>query len=77
MERPWHAFYDQDVPRIIAYPKVTLKELFNRNAKNNSDKPNLILDPRSREFSQCSGNWTKRSIVGNRTRIRYAEMERN
>jgi hypothetical protein len=43
MERPWHAFYDQDVPRTIAYPKVKLKELFNRNAENNPDKPYLIF----------------------------------
>jgi hypothetical protein len=43
MERHWYAFYDQDVPRTIPYPNVTLKELFNHNAKNNSDKPNLIF----------------------------------
>ncbi len=54
MERPWHAFYDQDVPRTIAYPKVTLKELFNRNAENNPDKPYLIFKEIALPYRLCN-----------------------
>jgi long-chain acyl-CoA synthetase len=43
MDRPWYAFYDKDVPKSILYPRITLKELFNRNAENNPDKPYLIF----------------------------------
>jgi hypothetical protein len=43
MERRWYAFYHKDVSRTIAYPKVSLKDLFNRNAENNPDRPYLIF----------------------------------
>jgi long-chain acyl-CoA synthetase len=54
MDRPWYAFYDKNVPRTIAYPKVTLKELFNRNAENNPDKPYLIFKDIELSYRACN-----------------------
>ncbi len=54
MDRPWHAFYDKNVPRTIAYPKVTLKELFNRNADNHPDKPYLVFQDVALPYRVCN-----------------------
>ena len=54
MDRPWYAFYDKDVPRSIAYPNVTLKELFNRNAENNPDRPHLIFKDSTLPYRICN-----------------------
>jgi long-chain acyl-CoA synthetase len=54
MDRPWYAFYDKNVPRTIAYPNVTLKELFNRNAENNPDKPYLIFKDLTLPYGMCN-----------------------
>lgn len=43
MDRRWYQFYDQEVPPSIDYPTVTLKDMFNRNAEANPDKPYLIF----------------------------------
>jgi long-chain acyl-CoA synthetase len=42
------------MPRTIAYPNVTLKELFNRNAENNPDKPYLILKDLILPYEVCN-----------------------
>jgi len=54
MDRPWFAFYDNDVPRTIEYPKVSLKELFNRNAENNPDRPYLVMGDLSLPYRACN-----------------------
>jgi long-chain acyl-CoA synthetase len=54
MDRPWHAFYDKDVPRTIAYPNVTLKELFNQNAEINPDRPYLIFKDITLPYRLCN-----------------------
>lgn len=54
MDRPWYAFYDKEVPRKIDYPKTTLKEMFNRNAENNPDKPYLILNDVTLPYRVCN-----------------------
>lgn len=54
MDRPWHAFYDKNVPRTIVYPKVTLKELFNRNAENHPDKPYLVFQDVALPYRVCN-----------------------
>jgi len=54
MDRPWYAFYDRNVPRTIAYPNLTLKELFNRNAENNPDKPYLIFKDLALPYGVCN-----------------------
>ncbi|NVN92993.1 MAG: long-chain fatty acid--CoA ligase [Desulfuromonadales bacterium] len=54
MDRPWYAFYDKDVPRTIAYPNVTLKELFNKNAENNPGKPYLVFKDITLPYRLCN-----------------------
>ena len=54
MDRPWHAFYDKEVPKTIDYPKTTLKDLFNRNAENNPDKPYLIFRDMELSYRVCN-----------------------
>ncbi len=44
MERPWFQSYDKGVRHSIDYPKVPLKELFNRNADANPERPYLIYE---------------------------------
>jgi long-chain acyl-CoA synthetase len=54
MDRPWYAFYPKNVPRTIAYPSVTLKELFNRNAQSKPDKPYLIFKDLTLSYGVCN-----------------------
>ncbi len=54
MDRPWYAFYDKDVPKTIDYPRTTLKDLFNRNAENNPDKPYLIFKDIELSYLVCN-----------------------
>ena len=44
MERPWFKWYDSGVPRSIDYPKVPLKDMFNKNAAATPDRPYIIID---------------------------------
>ena len=54
MERPWYAFYPEDVPKTIDYPYMTLKQLFNRNADENPDKPYLIFKDITLPYRVCN-----------------------
>jgi long-chain acyl-CoA synthetase len=54
MDRPWHAFYSKNVPPTITYPKITLNELFNRNADRHPNKPHLIFKHVSLSYGTCN-----------------------
>jgi len=54
VERPWYAFYDQDVPKTIMYPMPIPNELFKRNAKNHPDKPFLIFNEEKLVYHECN-----------------------
>jgi long-chain acyl-CoA synthetase len=54
MDRPWYAFYNQDVPRTIVYPETTLKDLFNRNADTHPDKPHLVFNDATLSYRVCN-----------------------
>jgi len=34
--RPWHAFYDEGVPRILAYPQVPLQGLLDQTVRTHA-----------------------------------------
>jgi long-chain acyl-CoA synthetase len=44
MERPWFKWYDSGVPRSIDYPKIPIKDMFNRNAAATPDRPYIIIE---------------------------------
>ncbi|MDD4238417.1 MAG: long-chain fatty acid--CoA ligase [Desulfotomaculaceae bacterium] len=54
MERPWYAFYDQEVPRALTYPIPIPNELFNRNTENHPDKPFLIFEDEKLSYRECN-----------------------
>lgn len=54
MDRRWYAFYHKDVPKTIAYPRISLKELFNRNAEHNPEKPYLIFGDDALSYEVCN-----------------------
>lgn len=42
MEKPWHKFYDESVPKHIDYPAMPLHELLKRSAEKHPDRVALI-----------------------------------
>ncbi len=54
MDRIWYRWYDKDVPHSIDYPKVPLKDKFNRNAEAHPERPYLIIGDTTITYRQSN-----------------------
>ncbi|HPJ34218.1 MAG TPA: long-chain fatty acid--CoA ligase [Spirochaetota bacterium] len=61
MEKPWLKWYDKGVSASIDYPEIPLRDMFNRNAENNPDRPYLIFG--DREISYSEANLSARKLA--------------
>lgn len=53
-EKRWYKWYDKGVPYHIDYPKLPLKDFFNRNAGARPEKPYLLFYDRTITYGQAN-----------------------
>lgn len=53
-EKRWYKWYDKGVPYHIDYPKLPLKDFFNRNAGARPEKPYLLFRDRTITYGQAN-----------------------
>lgn len=74
MDRPWYAFYDQEVPKTLTYPIPLPNELFNRNTKAYPDRPFLIFE--DEKLSYRESNSMARRLAGGLIRLGVKKGDR-
>lgn len=63
LERRWYKWYDEGVPQHIDYPKLPLKDFFNRNAGAAPEKPYLLFKDRVITYGEAN-SLAKRLVQG-------------
>ena len=51
-ERPWHAFYDEGVPREIAFEDLTIPDFLDRTVKRFGDRPAMFFMNKTLSYAE-------------------------